>query len=61
MLGRNGGLKTKAGPSREFGLRSQYCDHHAIELPSPGSHRMDSRCEKAERAWRAVPRRPARV
>jgi hypothetical protein len=61
MLGRNGRLKTKAGPSREFGLRPQYCGHHAIELPSPGSHRTDSRCEKVEPAWRAVPRRPARV
>src|ERR1700730_5225189 len=61
MLGRNGRLKTKEGPSREFALRSQYCGHHAIELPWLGSHRTDSRCETAERAWRAVPRRPARV
>src|ERR1700730_9198798 len=61
MLGRNGRLKTKEGPSREFALRSQYCGHHAIELPWLGSHRTDSRCETAERAWRAGPRRPARV
>jgi hypothetical protein len=53
MLDRNGGLKTKEGPSREFGLRSQHCGHHAIAWLAPCG---DFRHKKAGGAWQAASR-----
>jgi hypothetical protein len=54
MLDRNGGLKTKEGPSREFGLRSQHCGHHAIAWLAPDG-------DSDTKSWRSVASRTAMI